>query len=222
MLKDFVCNKCGTIENKYANSLCRKCYNKIYSKKYYKDNKQKFVDAAYNQYYNNREESLKYKKEYWLKNKGKLKSYNHEYYLKNKERMQRQMKEYYEENKKELNKRGSIRKKEDMKNNPYLRLVENLRSRISMAVKYHKEIKACSAIKLLGTNINTVREHLQNQFKDGMTWENQGAWHVDHIIPCNSFDLTKEEEQRKCFHYTNLQPLWAKENLSKGPKHLYS
>jgi hypothetical protein len=51
-----------------------------------------------------------------------------------------------------------------------------------------------------------------------MNWENQGEWHIDHILPCASFDLTKEEEQRKCFHYTNLQPLWAKDNMIKGSK----
>jgi hypothetical protein len=51
-----------------------------------------------------------------------------------------------------------------------------------------------------------------------MTFDNFGKWHIDHIIPCASFDLTKPEQQRQCFHYTNLQPLWAFENLSKGSK----
>ncbi len=65
-----------------------------------------------------------------------------------------------------------------------------------------------------------AREHLEKQFKEGMTWENHGlyGWHIDHIIPCASFDLTDLEQQKKCFHYTNLQPLWAKENLIKGVK----
>lgn len=54
-----------------------------------------------------------------------------------------------------------------------------------------------------------------------MSWENRGnfGWHVDHIKPCASFDLTKPEEQAKCFHYTNLQPLWARENIAKGDKY---
>jgi hypothetical protein len=61
---------------------------------------------------------------------------------------------------------------------------------------------------------------LQSKFKEVITWENHGkyAGHIDHIIPCASFDLTDPEQQKKCFHYTNLQPLWAHENLSKGAK----
>jgi hypothetical protein len=202
-------------------SVCYKCNKKEYYKQYYLLNKQKFIDTANKKYNDNKEECLKKMNKYYLKNKEKLKMYNHQYYLKNKEEMQINMKKYYEENKVELNRKGMLKKKEKMKQpGSYLRLVENLRSRVSMAVKYHKGIKACSAIKLLGADIDTVRKHLQSQFKDGMTWENQGAkgWHVDHIIPCNSFDLTKEEEQTKCFHYTNLQPLWANENLRKGCK----
>ena len=61
-------------------------------------------------------------------------------------------------------------------------------------------------------------DHLEKQFQPGMSWDNHGydGWHVDHIRPCASFDLTDEEQVRKCFHYTNLQPLWAKDNLRKG------
>ena len=72
------------------------------------------------------------------------------------------------------------------------------------------------AINLLGCTIQEARNHIEKQFIDGMSWENYGKWHIDHIKPCASFDLTKENDQRKCFHYTNLQPLWAKDNLVKG------
>lgn len=59
-------------------------------------------------------------------------------------------------------------------------------------------------------------KHLESQFTDGMTWENYGKWHIDHIRPCSSFNLEDPEEQKKCFHWTNLQPLWAIDNLKKG------
>ena len=52
-----------------------------------------------------------------------------------------------------------------------------------------------------------------------MSWDNYGDWHIDHIRPCCSFDLSKIEEQEKCFHYSNLQPLWAEENMTKGGKY---
>ena len=71
---------------------------------------------------------------------------------------------------------------------------------------------------LLGCSIKQLKEHLEKQFKSGMFFSNYGKWHIDHIKPCASFDLSKPEEQKKCSHYTNLQPLWAKENLEKGRK----
>jgi hypothetical protein len=78
---------------------------------------------------------------------------------------------------------------------------------------------------LIGCEIDYLMYHLQHKFKKGMTWDNHGSgnngkgmkeWHIDHIKPCSSFDLSKPEEQQKCFHYTNLQPLWVKENWKKG------
>jgi len=74
---------------------------------------------------------------------------------------------------------------------------------------------------LIGASPSFVMGYLEAKFTEGMTWENYGhGWHVDHILPCCSFDLTKEEEQKKCFHYSNLQPLWAEDNLKKGGKYI--
>jgi len=215
---EFKCEQCGTSEDKYTKKLCHKCYNYIYSKKYYKENKQKFLDAARNQYYNNKEESLKYKKEYAQKNKEKIKKYQHEYYKKNYVFARKNMKEYYEKNKTKLNKKAYLKKREACKNNIQLRLREQLASRMGMAIKHHKGTKQTSSLELLGvTDINIVRQHLEKQFKDSMTWDNHGTkgWHIDHIKPCCDFDLTKKEEQLKCFHYTNLRPLWYLENINR-------
>jgi hypothetical protein len=70
-------------------------------------------------------------------------------------------------------------------------------------------------MEYVGCTIDALREHLEKQFTDGMSWENQGKWHVDHIRPCASFNLDNEIERHMCFHYTNLQPLWAFDNMSK-------
>jgi len=91
-----------------------------------------------------------------------------------------------------------------------------LRGRIYDVLRGHN--KSNSTKNMLGCTIEEFWIHLEKTFKPGMTRENHGLWHVDHIKPCASFDLTKPEEQAKCFHYTNLQALWAHENLSKKDK----
>ena len=72
--------------------------------------------------------------------------------------------------------------------------------------------------ELLGADDVTVRKHFELKFKDGMSWDNHGEWHIDHIIPCAFFDLTKPIHQKVCFNYQNLQPMWASENCSKQDK----
>ncbi len=71
---------------------------------------------------------------------------------------------------------------------------------------------------LIGCSIEHLKNHLEVQFDDGMSWANYGLWHVDHILPCALFDLSKEEEQKLCFCFENLQPLWKFDNWSKGAK----
>jgi hypothetical protein len=77
------------------------------------------------------------------------------------------------------------------------------------------------AMKLIDCTIEELWTHLKRKFTEGMTKENYGKWHIDHIIPCASFDLTDPEQQEKCFHYTNLRPLWAFDNMSKGAKIIF-
>ena len=71
-------------------------------------------------------------------------------------------------------------------------------------------------MKLVGCTTKQLAEHLERQFKEGMSWDNYGEWHVDHIRPCASFDLSDEGQQKECFHWRNLQPLWGIENIKKG------
>ena len=86
---------------------------------------------------------------------------------------------------------------------------------ILRAVKRQRTGKSKTTERLVGCSFKQLIHHLETQFKQGMTWENMGKWEIDHIVPCASFDLTKKEEQEKCFHWTNLQPLWAQENRIK-------
>ena len=95
------------------------------------------------------------------------------------------------------------------------KLIHNMRRRLRKAVKGYGD-KYDTTMNLVGCNSIKLREYIEAKFTEGMTWENQDSWHIDHIQPCCSFDLTIEEEQKKCFHFTNLQPLWAIDNLKKG------
>jgi len=98
------------------------------------------------------------------------------------------------------------------------RLANTLRSRLSKAIKFKN--KSSSAVKDLGCSIEELKKYLESKFQPGMTWENYGVygWHIDHIIPLASFNLSIPDEFKKACHYTNLQPLWAKDNLKKGAK----
>jgi hypothetical protein len=93
----------------------------------------------------------------------------------------------------------------------------NLRGRIHAALKGAGKSKR--AMQLVGCSIAELKTHLEKQFKASMTWENYGEWHVDHIVPCCSFDLRLAKDQQRCFHFSNLQPLWADENFKKSGKY---
>lgn len=96
----------------------------------------------------------------------------------------------------------------------------NLRNRIHCALSRAGAYKRCSLLELAGCTVDQLRDHLQSQFAEGMNWENHGrnGWHIDHIRPCASFDLTDPGQQRACFHHSNLQPLWAADNIRKGAR----
>lgn len=102
--------------------------------------------------------------------------------------------------------------------NPELKIAHRLRERVRTALKHCQGIKTGRTESLVGCTWAKLRTHLEFQFTDGMTWEKMGLWHIDHIRPCASFDLTDPEQQKECFHFSNLQPLWAEDNLRKSDK----
>ena len=110
--------------------------------------------------------------------------------------------------------RVQARKRRRDADSPGHAILTRLRSRLRHVVAN----KAGRTKELLGCTIDELLLHLESQFVDGMSWENRHLWHVDHIRPCASFDLTDPGQQKECFHYTNLQPLWAKDNLSKSAR----
>lgn len=103
-----------------------------------------------------------------------------------------------------------------LRTDPLFRLAKNLRQRLRNALKGRN--KSAATMLLLGCTVEELHRHLEAQFQPGMTWGNYGAWHIDHIKPCVSFDLADPVQQRACFHWTNLQPLWALDNIKKYDK----
>ena len=190
-------------------------------------------------YLKNKEKTAIRKKDWKKRNKEKVKLDDKKYYLKNKEkRMKYQRKyrsihhsilqkayreynkKYYLKNKERLSKNNTRNARERRKTNPSFKILDTLRSRMLHALKGKN--KSASTMDLLGVkNIEIIWQRFESLFQDGMTRENHGVWHIDHITPCTAFDLTDPEQQKKCFHYTNLQPLWAIDNMKKSNKIIF-
>lgn len=103
---------------------------------------------------------------------------------------------------------------------PGFRMQELLKACVSRRLRTEKISRSGRVCELLGCTIPGLKAHLESLFAPGMTWENKGrfGWHIDHKRPCSLFDLTDPSQQRACFHYTNLQPLWWRDNLEKRDK----
>jgi len=121
----------------------------------------------------------------------------------------------------EKNKKRRVKNESDRRiNDINYKLYRITQTRFHTALRKSKIMKSIRTLDIIGCSMDELKIHLESQFKKGMTWDNYGlkGWHIDHIRPCSSFDFTKEEEIRQCWHYTNLQPLWWWENLEKGGK----
>ena len=198
-------------------------YNKQYNlnnrdnrKEYRLNNKESKIKYNKEYFLNNKENLLKSQKQYRSNNKEILKEYFKKYRLNNKENIKKYNKKYNLKNKKRISKVHLNWEREQAKNNPSFKLKKNLRRRLYGLLKGTN--KSASTMELIGCSIDKLWNHLESKFESWMTKENYGLWHVDHIIACAKFDLTCPEQQRTCFHYTNLQPLEAIENMRKGAR----
>ncbi len=188
---------------------CKDCKNKK-TKEWHIKNKEENSLKYKLWYTNNKEKRKKYQKLYRDENKKSLKQSRKN----NQVKLKLYAKKYSIENRQKINKY----KVEQRKNNINIKIKQNLRSYISKFL--NGRLKSKKTLDLLGCSIEELKIHLESQFTSGMSWDNYGlhGWHVDHIKPCASFDLSKPIEQRKCFNFNNLQPLWAIDNLRKGSK----
>ena len=194
-----------------------------YGKEYRLNNKEKIKESGKEYYLNNKEKINEYRlknkekikerdKEYSLNNKEKIKERKKEYSLNNKEKIKERKKEYNSNNKEKINERDKQRRK----TNPLYKLSGNIRSLIYISIKNQGYSKRSKTYKILGCTFEEFKIHLEKQFTKGMTWENQGEWHLDHIYPVS---LAEDESHLiKLNHYTNFQPLWAIDNIVKGNK----
>ena len=180
-------------------SKCKTCQNK-----YYLDNKD-----LYKKYYLDNIEQIK---QYYLDNIEKIIESHRQYRLENIVKRKKYQKQYKIDNRDRENENYKNRKL----TNPLFKLSCNIRSLISYSIKnngYSKKSKTC---EILGCSFEEFKIHLENQFTEWMNWDNVGKWHIDHIYPVSR--ATDEQHLIKLNHYTNLQPLWAEDNIKKSNK----
>jgi hypothetical protein len=153
------------------------------------------------------------------KNKDRKSHYNKEYNTKNREHKENQTKKWRLDNKDRHRKVLNLYRKKWLMD-PTNRIAQSCRIRIHQTLNPRVDRPSASLINLLGCSVLEARRHIESQFLEGMSWENYGRkktdWQIDHIRPCASFDLTDPEQQKVCFHYTNLRPLWAPDNWKKN------
>lgn len=185
------------------------------NRKYYKKNKNIISHKSRAYYEANKDWIRERGKDYYERNKERIASYAKIYYSVNREYIKARTRRWYMENRERLIEQSSDYKAKKRKTDPHFLMLERVRARIKNAIK-----SKWRTTELLGCTGKEAYEHLVSKFTDGMTEEAfmDGEIHIDHIKPCASFDLTDPQQQKECFHYTNLQPLWAGDNLSKGAK----
>ncbi len=155
--------------------------------------------------------------EYYKKNKYKIAKYKKRWNNTNRDKLKGYVKKYNQKNKKLLNQRHNIWAKNKYYNENLYRLKTNTRNRIKNSFYRNGYKKNTKTAYILGTDWNTLKKHIENEFTNDMSWDNFDQIHIDHRIPLAA--ASTEFEVIALNHYTNLQPLWAEDNLSKSDKY---
>lgn len=201
--------------------------NKDCIKKWHAENRDK-VNANHKKWKENNPEKVKQEnRDYALKNPEKRRAsalkYRNKDPAKARERLAAWRKDNKEKekeyrNRPEVKERArEVRRKWREENKNWI-VTSRLRKRLTAALKSANTKKSQSVIDLIGCSPADLVLYLESLFQDGMTWDNRMEWHIDHIRPCVSFDLSDPLQQKECFHFSNLQPLWAIDNFLKGSK----
>jgi hypothetical protein len=225
-----VCNECNL--EKYINeyhkrqngkygrfAICKECRKKISQRKW--ANNENNIQEKHKDYVkNHKEQKLDTQKKYRENNKEKLSISRKIYYQKNKEKESRRVMEYYYNNKDYVVRRNINYNKDKLNEDSFFKLKTYVRNRIKKFLTLKNITKKNKTFDIVGCLPEQLKEHIEKQFTEGMCWEKMGKYiHIDHIIPLSS--AKTEEEILKLCHYTNLQPLWAEENLKKKDKIIY-
>lgn len=173
-------------------------------------------DCRKKEYEKNREEKIKKSRERYHANKKVIGIKNKQYKKDNQDYYKQKYKDYYQKHKEKIKQRSKEYLYKRIDEDPAFKILQRCRARLYKAIKGKTKTKRTK--DLIGCSPEYLLQHLESQFQDGMTWDNYGEWHIDHIRPCASFDFTDEKQQKECFNYRNLQPLWAENNFSKSAK----
>ena len=183
---------------------------KAYHREWRKKNRHKRNATQRKYRKKNMDKESAYHREWAKKNRDKRNAYKREWAKKNRDKVNAYDREWAKKNRDKRN----VYCRKIRKQRPEIRIIQNQRTRLGQFVK------SCSirSSERFGCTPKQLREHIEAQFKRGMTWQNYGKWHIDHIMPCSAFDLTNPDHVKICFNWQNLRPLWAKQNASKGKK----
>ena len=212
---------------------CKECTSKYKKERYWRNHEAELAKMTKSRL---KPENIEQRRGYYKERKGEYRKRYLKYVSDEKciQRIKKSSKDTYQKNKEQVRARhrknsqkeevkARVRERHNQRKSTDLEYVITRRLRFRLRHIFKRlgsdNYKALSTMNLLGCEMPFFKEYIESKFVDGMNWDRISEIHLDHIKPCASFDLTNPDEQKKCFHYTNVQPLWYEDNLSKGAKY---